>query len=284
MFTDSVVLSFYFETPLHAAAASVLGSVDRPIQRERTTLWPFIQASTLEASLRAAIAASAGDDAASKLFGGPGEEAASPLSVGDARLLLLPVRASAAPFVWITCPSALARLRRDLARTVGKEIPAPPGVKADEILTTDAWKHGDEPVALEDVVLKPRKGFDPKPWMSLLPSAGAGYDGFEQEVMSSLGIVADEVFAFLARTAMELDTTVGEDGNAQYAEAVPADSLFYVPVMGTPAKATKGKKKELSTLQSLEKNLAAYVRVGEGEHHGRGWARTALVKAEGGAQ
>ncbi len=280
MFTDSVVLSFYFETPLHAAAASVLGSVDRPVQRERTTLWPFIQAATLEASLRTSV----GDDSAAKLFGVAGEDAAGALSIGDARLLLFPVRSSAAPFVWITCPAVLARLRRDLARTVGKEIPAPPSVKADEILTTASWKHGDEPVAAEDVVLKPRKGFDPAPWLALVPSAGVGYDGFDQELAGSLGLVSDEVFAFLARTATELDTTVAEDGSPQYAETVPADSLFYVPVMGTAAKPSKGKKKELSALQALEKSLATHVRVGEGEHYGRGWARTALLKAEGGAQ
>jgi CRISPR-associated protein Cmr4 len=282
MFTDSVVLSFYFETPLQAAAASVLGSVDRPVQRERTTLWPFIHATTVEASLRKSIASVAGDDTAAKLFGTA--EAGSAVSIGDARLLLFPVRSSAAPFIWITCPAVIARLRRDLARSIGKEIPAPPNVKADEILTTEAWKHGDEPIAAEEVVLKPRRGFDPAPWIALVPCSGAGYDGFDQELAGSLGLVADEVFALLARTATEIDTVVGEDGAPQYAEAVPADTLFYVPLMGTVAKAGKGKKKDLGALQTLEKSLATHVRVGDGEHHGRGWARTAVLKAEGGAQ
>lgn len=268
MFTDAVVLSFYFETPLHAASASVIGSVDRPVQRERTTLWPFIHATTVEASLRAALNAPLGDD----------------LSVGDARLLLFPVRSSAAPFVWVTCPAALARLRRDLARTLGKDLPAPPTVKPDEILTTATWAHGEEPVALEDVVLKPRKGFDPASWLAIVPCTGPGYDGFDQQLLASIGLVSDEVFAFLARTATELDVVAGEDGAPQHAELVPADSLFYVPVMGSAAKPSKSKKKELSSLQALEKGISSHVRLGDGENHGRGWARTALWKAEGAAQ
>ncbi len=278
MFTDSVVLSLYFETPLHAASGSAIGPVDHPIQRERATLWPLIHATTIEASLRSAV----GDETAAKLFG-EGDAGGSALSVGDARLLLFPARCSAAPFVWVSCPSALARLRRDLARTVGKEIPTPPAIKSDEILVTASWVGGDDPVAVEDVVLKPRKGFDPSVLLAMVPSAGPGYEGFDKQMEGTLALVADEVFSFLARTAVEIEPVSGEEGSAVYAEAVPADALFYVPLMGVAAK-SKGKKKDATPLATLEKSLGTHLRVGGGERFGRGWARMAILKAEGGSQ
>lgn len=290
MFTDSVVLSLYFETPVHAAAGSVLGSIDMPIQRERTTQWPVLHAAELEAALRDLITHDAGEDAADKLLGGTqaDAESSSMLSIGDARILLFPVRSSVAPFVWITCPAALSRLRRDLARTVGIELPPAPSVKSDEILTSSSWKHGDESLTLEDIVLKPRNGFDAAPLMKLLPASTGAYEGFDKEVLSSIGLVSDEAFSFLVRTATEVRSAGGpgaDEAALAQQEVLPSDALFYVPIAGiAPAAKGRGKKKD-SALQTLEKHLGSHLRIGQGEALGRGWARTGLLKAaEGGAQ
>ena len=205
MFTDSLVLSLYFETPMHAPSGSAVGPIDQPVQRERTTQWPVVYASTLEGSLRTQLARVAGDDTVKTLFGnGTGDDGA--LSIGDARLLLFPVRSSAAPFLWLTCPAVISRLRRDLDRTIGVEIPPAPSVKTDEIVTTSAWSHGDEAVAAEDVVLAPRAGYDVTPLLSLLPSDGSAYVGFAKEVEASFGLVSDEVFGFLVRATSRSST------------------------------------------------------------------------------
>ena len=179
MFTESVVLGLYFETPLHAPSGSVLGTIDQPIQRERTTQWPVVYASTLEESLRASMTQVVGEDVAKTLFGSGNEDGA--LSMGDARILLFPVRSTAAPFLWLTCPAAISRLRRDLERTVGIDIPPAPSVKTDEILTSNGWSHGDDPVAAEDIVLKPRSGYDASKLVALLPSDGSAYDSFAKD-------------------------------------------------------------------------------------------------------
>ncbi|MCU0691183.1 MAG: type III-B CRISPR module RAMP protein Cmr4 [Polyangiaceae bacterium] len=283
MFTDSVVLSLYFETPLSAPSGSVVGPIDHPIQRERTTQWPTVHAATLESSMRVTFEELAGPDVAGKLFGaaaGDDADARNQLSVGDARLLLFPVRSSVAPFLWLTCPAVLSRLRRDLARTVGLEIPPAPPVKTDDIVTGKAWKHGDEALAVEDIVLKPRNGLEPPGLLELLPCESPAYDGFAREVESALGLVSDEVFSFLVRTATEVRVSGGmlaDETNVMYDEAVPADAMFYVPIIGVGAK-PKGPKEELSALQTFEKHLGSHLRIGEGEHVGRGWARTRLLK------
>jgi CRISPR/Cas system CMR subunit Cmr4 (Cas7 group RAMP superfamily) len=176
----------------------------------------------------------------------------------------------------------VSRLRRDLARTIGVEIPGAPAVKTDEIVTSKAWQHGDEALAAEDIVLKPRNGFDASKILELLPAEGNAYEGFAREVDGSFGLVSDEVFGFLVRTATEVRLAggmLGDEANGTYDEAVPADTLFYVPIIGMAQKG-KGKKKDQSAMQTFEANLGSHLRVGEGEHVGRGWARTRLLKAE----
>jgi CRISPR-associated protein Cmr4 len=269
MLTDSVVLSLYLETPLHTGATGALGAIDLPIQRERTTQWPIVHAADLKAALRKSLGA-----AGEELFGAEGQ-----LSLGDARLALFPVRCSVAPFVWITCPTVLARLRRDLERTLGLALAALPAPGADEMLVSAAWSHGTDAVAIEDVVLTPKPGLDATGLLQLLPVQAGAYEGFAQEVDASVGVVSDEVFGFLVRTATELANAAARSGAAVLQEMVPPDALFYVPIMNLGAP-VKGKK--ATVVQAFEKSLPSHVQVGDASELGRGWARTTLLKAKGG--
>jgi CRISPR-associated protein Cmr4 len=283
MSIESAVLCLYFETQLRAGSAGAAGAIDLPVQRERTTGWPVIHAADLVGALRRGVERRAGEPTATRLFGATeaaGDEAAparGALGVGDARLLLFPVRSSVAPFLWVTCPAALGRLRRDLGRTIGLPLPALAAPGADEILTSTGWKHGSDSLAAEDVVLAPKTGFDASPLLELLPSRTGGYDGFDREVDASLGVVADEVFGFLVRTATEVMARGQERETADLVEELlPADSLFYVPVVDLCADGPGG-----SPIEALAHGLDPYVRLGDDAALGRGWARVALRRAAG---
>jgi CRISPR-associated protein Cmr4 len=52
MFEATRMLFIYVETPLHAGTGRGLGAVDLPIQRERTTNYPIVQASSIKGRLR----------------------------------------------------------------------------------------------------------------------------------------------------------------------------------------------------------------------------------------
>jgi CRISPR-associated protein Cmr4 len=154
MFEKSEMLYLYVETPLHAGSGGSVGVVDLPIQRERVTHYPLVQASGIKGKLRAEayewkpfvdrreqIKATitkrqdesdeqfrrrseneARKQAAKQLglevvFGPEGDEAqehAGALSPGDARLLLFPVRSLVGVFTWTTSRNVLARFKRDL--------------------------------------------------------------------------------------------------------------------------------------------------------------------------
>jgi CRISPR-associated protein Cmr4 len=276
MFIDSVLLSLYFETPLHTGATGALSCIDLPVQRERTTQWPVILASEVRAALRRALS----DDAAGKLLGVAESDNDRQVSVGDGRLLLFPVRSSVAPFVWITCPAVLSRLRRDLERTIGSPIPSLPSLGSEEMLVSSNWSHGSDAFAIEDIVLSPKQGWDAGALLQLLPSAAA-YESFGSEVDASVGVVSDEVFGFLVRTATEVSPAGSPNGGAvSYQELVPSDALFYVPIVAMAGSA-KGQKKKESSLQGFEEQLGSHLQVGSGATLGRGWAKTAVIQAKG---
>ena len=53
MFENTSIAIMYAVTPCHAGSGSALGVVDLPIQRERHTNWPMIQASGVKGAFRA---------------------------------------------------------------------------------------------------------------------------------------------------------------------------------------------------------------------------------------
>jgi len=53
MFTHATLLYLFVETPLHAGSGRGLGAIDLPIQRERATGYPLVQASSIKGKLRA---------------------------------------------------------------------------------------------------------------------------------------------------------------------------------------------------------------------------------------
>jgi len=151
MFTRARPFFLLVETPLHVGSGTDLGVVDLPIQRERHTGLPKIEASGVKGSIREAFEQLTGDDArrgkleetfpnlkgdqnryrqAVNLVFGPeeGDLYAGALGFTDARLLLFPVRSARGIFAWVTCPAVLNRLRRELevAGVVADDFPLVP--------------------------------------------------------------------------------------------------------------------------------------------------------------
>jgi CRISPR-associated protein Cmr4 len=136
MFDKAALLFLYTETPLHAGSGTSLGIVDLPIQRERTTGYPMIQASGLKGCLRdvttdhknwcqdnnCPLYPHADWDRKVEIVFGPADtqrasEHAGALSVGDARILLFPVRSLIGVFAWVTSQNVLARFKREAEMT-----------------------------------------------------------------------------------------------------------------------------------------------------------------------
>lgn len=171
------------ETPLHAGSGSDLGVVDLPIQRERHTNYPKVEASSLKGSLRQHFEAAFNLDVTSKdtdyvkihrTFGfddgslGTNKQAlknlfkdsngkdlsqySGCLALSDARILLFPVKSLYGVFVWITCPAVLSRFEEDMkiSGCENYEISNMPNDNTDAIVFNKAGLAPNGKIQLEE--------------------------------------------------------------------------------------------------------------------------------------
>lgn len=264
MFEASCLLFLYVETPLHAGSGQGLGAVDLPIQRERVTGYPLVQASGLKGPLRAATRPPRLPDDEWKAIFGPeaGEEAsdhAGALSPGDARLLLLPIRSLAGVFAWTTSRDALARFLRDAAaarqslqierggQKVLLDLPVEP--QGDNALVSDkkAVTAGDK-LVLEEFSFAPNQDQTVKDiatWLAAnaFPPADE-YDYWRTKLLSSLVVLPENAFRDFSLYATEVVTRVRlidekktvARGALWTEESLPTDTLLYAPLHATRAR------------------------------------------------
>jgi CRISPR-associated protein Cmr4 len=187
MFKKSTLFFIIAETPLHpGSGGDSIGIVDLPVQRERYTNFPKIEASGLKGCIREAfkdlnleitingqkikpkeeIIYKEGDkekktDYLSLVFGPEdAEEAyAGAIAFTEARILLFPVKSLKGVFTWITCPMVLERFKEDLKLTGGNfnyQIPE----KIQEgncLISNETTIFIDDQIVLEEYTFKAEK-------------------------------------------------------------------------------------------------------------------------------
>ena len=234
---------------LHCGSGQATGPVDLPIARARATHLPIVPGSSLRGVLRAELERR-DDPNARALFGprriGASDEAfAGALSVGDATLLLLPVRALAGVVCWTTCPFVLARYRQDLVRAGAAGPPDPPTAPAagEAAVASETNLLGDAPtLVLEDLDLRAARSEGARAWAEHVASAihpatpeGRGAEAARADLIERFAILPDDVFAYLAETATEVRTRIAvdretgtvRDGQLWYEESLPAESVLW---------------------------------------------------------
>jgi CRISPR-associated protein Cmr4 len=251
MFDRAAILFLYTETPLHAGSGTSLGIVDLPIQRERTTGYPMIQASGLKGCLRDAVN---GDAPKLKLVFGPdtgrGEEPsehAGALSVGDARILLFPVRSLIGVFAWVTCPNVLARFKREAEMTglsmswnlIGPKDDGTALVADGSILIANGK------VVLEEFAFTAQTHSEVKAiadWLkqNALP-AGSEYDYWQDTLEKRLVILPENAFRdfvqlsteVIARVRIDDTKKTVERGALWTEEHLPSETLLYATLFAS---------------------------------------------------
>lgn len=298
------MLFLYAETPLHAGSGRALGTVDLPIQRERVTDYPIIQASGIKGRLRAEMKTTdkLGDDLTT-LFGPEtpnASEHAGALSFGDARLLLFSVRSLAGVFAWITSIDVLARFIRELALT---GVPAPFDLPKDQNGTllhpqpTQAWVSGkrnviekQNKIVLEEFAFEVEDR-DIKRIAAELVKAlpdGPEYAYWKQALTDGLCILHEDAFRDFVKYATEVqthiklnpDTKTVESGALWTAESLPVDSLLYTPILAVKSRRKDNKMQDSDIMKKLIEALPARINFGGDETTGQGFV---ALKTWGGA-
>jgi CRISPR-associated protein Cmr4 len=301
VFEASALLFLYVETPLHAGTGRGFGVVDLPIQRERTTDYPMVQASSIKGRLRAETKPLLPASEHTAIFGpetGNASDHAGALSVGDARLLAFPVRSLAGVFAWTTSVHLLARLRRDTALArLEVDWQAPPEPAEPPRDPDTAWVNGDALIAGESVVLE-EFSFKPDPayaelvakigtWLAgnALPS-GDEYAYWREALPKRLCVLPENAFRDFARYATEVQThvklrteTKTVDGTALWtSESLPVDTLLYAPLLATASRDRNTALSAAGVLDWVEERLPARTQLGGDETTGQGIVALRFMK------
>ncbi len=259
------ILKFYAISPVHAGSGDSVATVDLPIQRERHTNYPCIYASAVKGAMRAhfrefapakSIESYGGKQfkQAEKLInfifgsdkdndewngtlkheGGNDEKSVESLpgaiSVSDAKLLAFPMRSNIAPFVWVTCPIILERLRKDLEFSFsgagGNFVPFEITGDDAKIIISNENKFKDvKKVIIEDAVVN-------------VIDKGPAIGNFLNKNFSELDnllLISDDMFGYCVSSCTEIQTNVkissetgtADDGSLRYQEFLPSDSVLY---------------------------------------------------------
>ncbi|MEW6673476.1 MAG: type III-B CRISPR module RAMP protein Cmr4 [Thermodesulfobacteriota bacterium] len=227
----------YAISAAHAGSGAATSAVDLPIQRERHTEWPQIQASGVKGAFRDHFRKFSGREASeliNLIFGSdegndnwgkdwgmlPGA-----VSISDARIFAFPVRSNVAPFVWVTCPAVLKRFNADLAYIDFGKYVAIENIKEDGALSIGAEELSGQ-VVLEDAVVTVAL-HHPDPCITEM---------FTE--IERLLLISDEMFKYAVTCCTEIQAHIkidekkgtADDGALWYQEYLPADSVLYTVV------------------------------------------------------
>jgi len=284
------ICTFYAISPIHAGSGAATSTVDLPIQRERHTNWPHIQASGVKGAMRDHYRKFAGekyDQTINFIFGSDkdndknqngfdGDHPGS-ISISDAKLLAFPMRSNVAPFVWVTCHSILKRLKNDLEFAKFPLIDDAPAMSGENALALIGNLSGS--IVLEDAVvnvLDVNNEFK-------LPT---GFPGLER-----LLLISDEMFDYCVSSCTEIQTQIkidsstgtAQDGALRYQELLPADTLMYSVVYYS--KAAELNELQASAIQGhIEDVIKDFIQIGGDETLGRGICKISWLKSENGKE
>jgi CRISPR-associated protein Cmr4 len=253
------------ETPLHAGSGDSLGIVDMPIQRERHTSFPKIEASSLKGALREAFEEKIGRSHAdiTKAFGPESDASdhAGALGFTDARLLLFPVKSMKGVFAWITCPKVLRQFSEDLSLALKWEVSDLPSASEGEAVplgadTLSIGTSGNENFVLEEYTFKKGKmanskitGKDLSVWLAdnLFISGSYWHTKAQKDIL----VLSDDDFKDFVNLSTEVITRIkidNETGTAQSGalfteEYLPSEAVLYSLVLASPEFVTKENKR-----------------------------------------
>ena len=300
------------ETPLHAGSGTELGVVDQPIQRERHTGFPKIEASGLKGCIREAFEKSKDEisvgnakvdesnrkETISLAFGPEnGDDHAGALGFTDARLLLFPVKSMKGIFAWVTCPKVLARFRNDLklAKIANVPIPSEKGVPHG----CQLFIKGDK-IVLEEYTLEITdangEGTCSKfaKWLSekVIPQ-GDEYKYWREKIKTDVVVLSDDDFRDFANLSTEVitrikinnDTGTVQSGALFTEEYLPSETILYSLALATPIfkengaekgvfRKTNDKSEEDLVMEYFTRGLPEVIQIGGNATIGKGIVRT----------
>lgn len=281
-------------TPIHAGVGQDLGIADMPIQREKHSNIPKIEASTLKGSIKSYLyhklkKTDINDDENTDLkkmyaIFGPekGNDSASLIGFTDAKLLLFPIKSAAKIFKLITCPYILKRWVEDL-RLSGNPV----NLSIDDLKVDDG-----EAVALEE---EENKIILEEYIFTKVDDKTEKYKEILENLFKKLGdidknrivLLSDSDFIelvtmyteIITRNRITVETGVAKDTGLFTEEYLPAETVLYFTVLNA---ANFKADEDEDSIDYFDKNIGNVFQVGGDFTIGKGFVKRLGISKGGG--
>jgi CRISPR-associated protein Cmr4 len=248
----------YLLSPLHTGGTTQEGNL-LGIARESHTNLPYIPSSTVRGKVRSLAT---DKDTKYQLFGNDlqdGQLEQGNIWIGDASILWLPVPSLSHSVVWISCPMLLQRWQR----LQGRKLSIPPEYSCN-------FNNGSA-VYLKDAIIKDT---ELKSWADseqFVPKSDATSSINRLLVLPDKHCTTLIQMSLWRQVKIKLDEHKSVDGGFRYEEAIPPDTLMYLP-WGITSQAN-GKSEQ--SAQDFKQLLAAneILQIGGQESLGRGFVQ-----------
>ena len=252
MFKEARLMFIYTETSLHAGSGTSLGVIDLPIQREKYTDYPVLQASGIKGAVRDWMETNNGSEKQKidLIFGpdtiGGGEAFSGAATFTDGRLLLFPVRSMKGVFAYTTSCFALNRLKRDLnmAKVTNANWDVPPEPQGNHVLGIQgSGLCEDGKILLEEYAFDFQGNNDVykiAEWLSqnAFPNSPE-YQFWKEKIKKDLVILPEDAFKDFVKLSTEVQARIKIDNETKtaatgalfYEEALTPDTFLYSVVM-----------------------------------------------------
>jgi CRISPR-associated protein Cmr4 len=293
MFKKSKLFFIIAETPLHpGSGGEISGLVDLPIQRERHTNFPKIEASGLKGCIREAfrilnpkikidndihpldeITYKDNENKEKKtnylslVFGSEDtdETHAGALTFTDARILLFPVKSLKGVFTWITCPMVLERFKEDLE--LAKIIDGSLNVDFSTLIYTIPEQTNisiESKVVLEEFTFELKEDKETSKIAKYLADKifpNDNYRFWREKLARDLVILSNDDFEqfvtssteVITRTRIDDVTGTVKSGALWTEEYLPQDTILYSIAMASAVRVEKDEAKGIFRADDLDK-------------------------------
>ncbi|MGK9475773.1 type III-B CRISPR module RAMP protein Cmr4 [Melioribacter sp. OK-6-Me] len=306
MYNQKKLFVFRAITPLHVGSGSELGIIDLPIQREKHTDFPKVEASSLKGSLREAFEKKLGYDNLDVhlVFGydedsdrkgevknqlnqsnpdGRNTEFAGAVAFSDARILLFPVKSAKNIFAYVTCPNVLEKFNKE------RILLGYPSLELN--LLENIKKYPDFCIAGSNSLLVNKKVHLDEYSFTAEINEQFAKELAEviniPEVSDHLVIVSNEIFKnftlfsteVITRTKINNETGTVEEGALFNEEYLPAETIMYSMVFASSIfnEIKNNFTDDKSVLDFITENFPPYFQLGGNATLGKGIVESKLL-------
>lgn len=282
-------------TSVHAGSGSEIGIVDLPIQREKHTNFPKIEASSLKGAIRSHIEATRNTDNlndfelvfGSKPTANNDNTQASAIAFSDARLLLFPVRSLKGVFVWITCPHVIQRYNDDLLAFASNTSIEKLEVPQENTVSSDFAITNNNRVVLEEYTFSVQVDEKTKTLANQIATIAG--DMITTDLASRIVVLNDNDFTSFVTLSTEVNARIriGEKGTVDkdtgalwYEENVPPEAIFYSYIYygNIRGNGTKNLSSSEHVQEYMEEHMPTVFQLGGNYTIGKGLMRTISIE------